>query len=95
MTETTQQAPATRPGPQFRFGGTFAVYLTPAGGLHVTYQRRTQTDDDTGVIEQVAEPYDEHLPEIPPAFVDMLAKAQVDGRPPSPMAILKAMMDGG
>lgn len=92
MTETTadiQQAPAR---PQFRFGGTYAVYLTPAGGLHISFRRGHVMNDDSGQIEQVPDAEDEHLPEIPAAFVNMLAKAMEDGKRPSPVEILRVLM---
>lgn len=85
-------APAP-PAPVLLHSGTYAVYRTPAGGLHVTYRRESALDEDTGQWVAVDES-DEHLPEMPPAIVAVLQKIAETGERPSPATLLKLLMGG-
>lgn len=88
MTEVAETVAA---GPQLIHAGTYALYRTPAGGLHVAFCRTSFTDPATGDIVTVAlaDQTDEHLPELPPVLLQMMA---AEGGPPSPMAMVKALM---
>lgn len=92
------QAPApdqpAAAAPLLLHAGTYAVYRTPSGGMHVTYRRETALNEETGQLEAVDET-DEHLPEMPAPVVGMLRKMARTGERPNPMTMLKMMMDGG
>lgn len=105
MTDTQAEAeqvsaPAV---PVLLHGGTYQLYQTPSGGLHLSF-RREYTLDDNGAIAGLE--YDpgpegfEHLPfEIPAALIQAAGEAQAEfdrtGKPPSKMAMLKLMMGMG
>lgn len=89
-----QLAPAPAGMPVLLHSGTYAVYRTPDGGMHVTYRRESALDENTGEWVAVDES-DEHLPEMPPMIVGMLRKMAETGERPSPAAMLKMMMGGG
>lgn len=77
------------PGPQLLHAGTYALYRTPAGGLHVTFQR-TSAPDETGQLRAIEGAPDEHLPELPPALVALL-EAQQGGQAMTKLDMLKAL----
>jgi hypothetical protein len=85
------EAPATEAAPQLLHSGTYALYKTPAGGMHVVFCRHAAWDDETGTVRQIDGAADEHLPELSPAVVAMFDQIQGGGRP-SPAAMLRAIM---
>jgi|SRR6202035_1302111 len=89
-----QLAPAPAGVPVLLHSGTYAVYRTPNGGMHVTYRRESALDEDTGAWVAVDES-DEHLPEMPPAIVAVLRQMAETGERPNPATILKMLMSGG
>lgn len=96
MESTTEERAAQAPArPVLLHAGTYALYRTPAGGLHVTF-RRTSAPDDDGQLRLIEDAPDEHLPEMPPALVAMF-EAQQEGHQLSRMDMLRglaAMMGG-
>ena len=92
--ELDGQAPAPgaqQDAPQLLHSGTYAVYRTPAGGLHVVYRRTAGWDAEAGEVRQVDGAADEHLPELGPAVVAMFGDIEA-GKRPSPAAMLRAVM---
>lgn len=94
MTTAPASDQAAAAAPVLLHAGTYAVYRTPAGGMHVTYRRETALDESTGQHVPVDES-DEHLPEMPPAIVAIMRKMAETGERPSPAAMLKVLMSGG
>lgn len=86
--------PARAAEPAVLHTGTYALFLTPAGGLHVTF-RKAMEQDAAGVLQPIAQPVDENLPEIPPAVFRLLAESAESGKRPSPMGLLRALMAAG
>lgn len=66
--------------PELMSAGTYAVYKTPAGGWHVAF-----VPQDTGKTEHF---------EIPPMAVQLF-QAMQRGEMPSPLAMMKKMVQGG
>jgi hypothetical protein len=81
-------------GPVLVHSGQYALWRTPAGGLHISFRRLAAADEATGEVLVIEGAPDEHLPEIPPIAVAMIEKMMTTGERPSPVAILKAMMAG-
>jgi hypothetical protein len=85
------EAAAAAPAPQLLHSGTYALYKTPAGGLHIVFRRTAGWDDETGTVRPIEGAEDEHMPELGPGVVAMFDQIQAGGRP-SPMAMVKAVM---
>lgn len=99
-TEAVQEAPAV---PVLLHGGSYQLYQTPSGGLHLSF-RREYAPDENGANVALAFPEGaegwEHLPfEIPGAVIAAATQAQAEfdrtGKPPGRMQMLKLMMGMG
>lgn len=88
------EAPAETAEPVLVHAGNYAMFRTPAGGLHITFCRTQQTDPQTGEIVPVDGAKDEHLPELPPAIIAMMDQFAAGGERPSPMAMMRALLSG-
>jgi len=80
--------------PVLLHAGTYALYRTAAGGLHVAFRRTMALDPEDDQVKAVTGAPDEHLPDLPPVAVSMLERLQA-GERPSPMAMMKALMARG
>lgn len=96
MTEDTAApgAEPAGPGPELIHTGTYALWRTPAGGVHVVYQRTAATDPATGQVRQVEDAGDEHLPDIPPEALPLVDQFLQHGIPPGILAAAQAMANG-
>jgi hypothetical protein len=80
------------PGPELLHAGTYALYRTAAGGLHVTYTRTVATDD-SGQQRAVEGAPAAHLPDIPPEAVPMLESFLANGFPPAVLSLLAGKLN--
>jgi len=97
MTDTAP-APAPAPAkPQLVHQGSYALYRTPAGGLHCVFRRHSYIDDGTGAYVEIpaGEQEDAHLPELPPQLVRIMDEMERTGKRPNPMEVLRLLMGGG
>lgn len=89
--------------PVLLHGGSYQLYQTPSGGLHVSFRREYAPDNNGAnvVLDYPVGPEGwEHLPfEIPGAVIAAAQQAQAEfdktGKPPGKMAMLKLMMGMG
>lgn len=105
MTDTQAEAEqVTAPAvPVLLHGGTYQLYQTPSGGLHLSFRREYAPGENgaiTGLDYDTSPAGFEHLPfEIPAALIQAASQAQAEfdrtGKPPSKMAMLKLMMGMG
>jgi hypothetical protein len=101
---TTGPGAAEAAAPLLLHAGTYALYSTPDGGLHITFTRTVATGPD-GQQRAVEGAPDEHLPDIPREAVPMLESWLRHGFPPAvlrllagdlnPLAIVKALRAAG
>jgi hypothetical protein len=82
-----------RPEPRLIHTGTYALWRTPAGGVHVVYQRTAAADPETGEVRPV-DGEDEHLPDIPPEALPLVDQFLAHGIPPGILAAAEAMAAG-
>ena len=96
MTENAAapEADTAGPRPVLIHTGTYALWRTPAGGVHVVYQRTAATDPDTGQVREIEGQADEHLPDIPPEALPLVDQFLAHGIPPGILAAAQAMANG-
>lgn len=85
--DTAGQAVTT--GPKLLHTGTYALYETPAGGVHVVWRRTAAADPGSGELREVEGAPDEHMPDIPPEALPLVGQFMQHGIPPAILAILQ------
>ena len=97
MSELTEQAPT----PVLIHRGTYALWMTPAGGYHLVYRRTHSTDND-GQVCEIDDAPEQHLRDLPERWANMIGmildrdaplppifQALLDGKMPSPMDLVR------
>jgi hypothetical protein len=85
MTETVQPAaPAATP----LHTGSYVLFRTPTGGLHVTFKRTHDWDAELAAWQANVEPPDTHLPDIPAEALPLIESWLENGFPPAVLAML-------
>lgn len=89
MTQDAAASEATPAGPRLIHTGVYAIYETPAGGVHVTWRRSAAHDSETGQVREVEGAADEHMPDIPPEALPLIGQFISTGIPPAILAMLQ------
>lgn len=90
MTEDAAAQQAVTAGPRLIHTGTYAVYQTPAGGVHVVWRRTAAADPDRpGEVRRVEGADDEHMPDIPPEAIPLIERFLAVGIPDNILAVLQ------
>jgi hypothetical protein len=85
--EPNGAAPAA---PRLLHSGIYALYETPDGGRHLSYQP-TLACDEAGELGPVTVE-DQHLPDVPPSALGLINAFLENGFPPTVLALLDGKM---
>jgi hypothetical protein len=77
-------------GPRLLHSGVYALYQTPDGGRHLSYQP-TMATGEGGQIGPVTVG-DQHLPDVPPSALGLVNAFIESGFPPAVLALLDGKM---
>jgi hypothetical protein len=90
VTEDATAGQAVAAGPRLIHTGVYAVYesVGTPGGVHVTWRRTAGADDD-GQVREIDGAPDEHMPDIPPEALPLIAQFMAHGIPPLIMGMLR------